>query len=87
MYAFADCTKLALTSLPSTVKSIALDSFRNCKGLTTLTFEGTPTSIENNAFRGCTNLTTIYVPWGSGEVANSPWGATNATIVYNHTPS
>lgn len=30
-------------------------------------------------------VTDIYVTWGEGEVADAPWGATNATIHYNYT--
>jgi hypothetical protein len=44
-------------------------------------------SINKNAFRDCNNLTDIYVPWSEGDVTNAPWGATNATIHYNWTPS
>ena len=85
LYAFAGCTNLALTSLPSGITSIGLSAFQNCTGLTSITFTGKPTTIKSGAFKGCTNLTTINVPWAEGEVANSPWGATNATINYNYT--
>ena len=83
--AFRNCTKLALTSLPSGITSISDSAFKDCTGLTSITFTGTPTTIDSLAFKGCTNLTTINVPWAEGEVANAPWGATNATINYNYT--
>ena len=83
--AFAGCTNLALTSLPSGLTRIGSAAFQGCTGLTSITFTGKPTSIANNVFSGCTNLTTINVPWAEGEVANAPWGATNATINYNYT--
>ena len=83
--AFYGCTKLALTSLPSGLTSISNNAFYNCTNLTTITFEGTPTIINSTAFQICNNLTTINVPWSEGEVANAPWGATNATINYNYT--
>ena len=82
---FLRCTNLALTSLPSGITSIGSYAFADCTGLTSITFTGKPTSIANNVFNGCTNLTTINVPWAEGEVANAPWGATNATINYNYT--
>ena len=85
MRAFSGCFKLAFTSLPSGITSIGMNAFQGCTGLTSITFTGTPTSIGSNAFSGCTNLTTINVPWAEGEVANAPWGATNATINYNYT--
>ena len=83
--AFMDCTNLALTSLPSGIKSIGVYALKNCTGLTSITFTGKPTTISSAAFAGCTNLTTINVPWAEGEVANAPWGATNATMNYNYT--
>ena len=84
---FSNCKNLALTSLPSGITSIESKAFNNCTGLTSITFEGTPNSIgiDNDVFAGCTNLTTINVPWKENEVANAPWGATNATINYNYT--
>ena len=84
-YVFDGCTNLAPTSLPSGLTSIGNSAFYNCTKLTSITFTGTPTSIGSSAFSGCTNLTTINVPWAEGEVANAPWGATNATINYNYT--
>ena len=84
-YAFHGCRSLALTSLPSGITSILDLAFNRCEGLTSITFKGKPNSIASNAFYNCTNLKTINVPWASGEVANAPWGATNATINYNYT--
>lgn len=83
--AFYNCTRLALTGLPSSLISIGANAFYNCTKLKAITFEGKPTSISSTAFKSCTNLTTINVPWAEGEVANAPWGATNATINYNYT--
>ena len=82
--AFLNCTNLALTYLPDGLTSIGNTAFRNCTNLTELTFKGKPSSISSSAFNGCTNLLTINVPWAEGEVANAPWGATNATINYNY---
>jgi hypothetical protein len=83
--AFSSCMQLALTTLPSGLTAIGSQAFYNCTSLTNITFLGTPTTINSNAFQNCTNLTTIHVPWQEGEVANAPWGATNATIIYNYT--
>ena len=83
--AFYGCTKLALSTIPAAVKTIEALAFNNCTGLTEITFEGTPTTINAKAFEGCTNLTVINVPWNEGDVADAPWGATNATINYGHT--
>ena len=81
---FRGCTGLALTSIPDSVTNIARQAFYGCTGLTEITFRGETTMYENT-FKNCTNLTTINVPWAEGEVANAPWGATNATINYNYT--
>ena len=83
-YAFYNCTSLALTSLPSGITRIGNNAFSGCTMLASITFHGKPNSISSGAFKECTNLKTINVPWASGEVANAPWGATNATIKYNY---
>ena len=82
---FIGCTGLSNIVIPERVKDIMNVTFKDCTGLTTVTFKGTPDSIISDVFTGCTNLTTINVPWAEGAVANAPWGATNATINYNHT--
>lgn len=82
-YAFLSCPKITVNSIPQGVETIDSMAFANCIGITELTFKGTPTTIRSNSFYNCTNLLNIYVPWSEGEVANAPWGATNATIHYN----
>ena len=84
-YALSNCTKMELKSIPNSVKEVNICSFAYCHGLSTITFEGKPTMISSRAFQNCSNLKTINVPWAEGAVANAPWGATNATIVYNYT--
>ena len=82
--AFQYCTgSFSLSEIPAKVETIGKQAFHNCTGITELTFKGTPTSIYSNSFQSCSNLLNIYVPWSEGEVANAPWGATNATIHYN----
>jgi hypothetical protein len=84
---FSGCTSLTTMTIPSNLETLGASDFGSCTGLTTVTFEGTPTSISPYAFSGCTNLTTINVPWSSGDVSDAPWGATNATIVYDYVPT
>ena len=67
------------------VDRIRQDAFTNCTQLTRVTLPNSIKSISYRAFSYCDNLTTINVPWSEGEVANAPWGATNATINYNYT--
>lgn len=82
---FYRCPKLQLTSLPPGITSIGDFAFSNCTGLETVRFTSTVSSIPNGVFSGCPRLSTIYVPWSQGQVANAPWGASNATIVYDYT--
>ena len=83
-FCFSSIPNLRINTIPKSVKSIGNYIF-NFNENTHITFEGTPTSISSAAFSGMSNLTTINVPWAEGEVANAPWGATNATINYNYT--
>lgn len=83
-YAFYNCSSLTSINLPESLTTIGSYAFRGCTNLTSLTFKCAPTSIYSTVFSGCTNLTTINVPWSEGEVANAPWGATNATINYDY---
>ena len=85
MYAFDGCTGITSMTFHTGIAKIEEYAFGHCTGLTEVTFLGTPaTSIHANAFTGCTNLTTIRVPWSQGAIADAPWGATNATIIYNY---
>lgn len=81
--AFAYCQ--SLTDLPYMPKLATVNgrAFDNCKGLISINLYNKLSSFAGSAFNSCTNLLDIYVPWSEGEVANAPWGATNATIHYN----
>lgn len=81
------CGKLKSIVIPENVTSIKSSAFRNCNSLASATFKGTPSLISSDVFKNDTNLTVINVPWSEGEVANAPWGATNATINYNYVES
>lgn len=85
--AFYNCSSLTLIDgFPSRLIFIGDSAFSGCTSLTSVTFHSKPTStIYGNIFRNCLNLTILNVPWAEGEVANAPWGATNATINYNYT--
>ena len=82
---FSGCTSLQISVIPARITMLKAFAFQNCTGLTQITFKGTPTTMQSNVFSGCSNLTVINVPWAEGEVANAPWGATNATINYGVT--
>lgn len=69
--------------MPNSTISVGDRAFNGCSGLTSVIFEGKPNTIGKYTFYNCPNLTSISVHWAEGEVANAPWGATNATINYN----
>lgn len=75
------------TNLPSVkytrATRIDIDQFYNVHSVQFIIINSTPNRIDKNAFRRSSALTDIYVPWSEGDVANAPWGATNATIHYN----
>lgn len=83
--AFQNCGNLAITSIPAGVARIEASAFQSCGNLEKITFEGKPNYLHNLAFYYCANIHTINVPWAEGEIAEAPWGATNATINYNYT--
>lgn len=83
--AFAQCNSLTSVHFPIGLSTIGNMAFYQCGALAEVTFAGTPDSIGPRSFDECTNLRTINVPWAEGDVANAPWGASNATINYNHT--
>ena len=84
-YAYMYCQSLTSVTLPSTLSVIDQYAFQNSTKLRTVTFKSKPSSLHAKALAGCSALTTINCPWAEGEVADAPWGATKATIVYNYT--
>ena len=84
-YAFKQGTGLASITLPPALTTIGDFAFANCTGLETVKFTSTVSSIPGGVFSGCPKLSTIYVPWSQGQVANAPWGASKATIIYDYT--
>ena len=66
----------------TTCQSIGEGLLRNTTSGWVCKFLGTPTSLASRTFYN-TQGGDIYVPWSQGEVANAPWGASNATIHYD----
>lgn len=77
-------TECSFINIPSSVTAINTSAFAQCNNLTTITFDGTPNYIAGDAFNNCNNLKKINCPWASGAVSDAPWGASNATIVYDY---
>ena len=80
-------TGIQTLTIHANMKTIDSDAFGQCYSLASITFLGTPESLSNYIFRNLTISFDIYVPWGEDEIAGAPWGATNATIHYNYTPT
>ena len=81
--AFTGCDNIYVSEIPAGVTYFG-NHFPTKAG--TVTFKGTPTTIATDAFFsvGTFAVKTINVPWAEGAVAGAPWGATGATINYNH---
>ena len=60
--AFYNCSKLALTSLPSGITSISDYAFYGCTNLALTSLPSGITSIGNNTFNGCSGLISINIP-------------------------
>lgn len=74
-------SKLARVGLPNTLVSIGIHSFRNCTSLTSIDIPASVTSIDTQSFNG-SGLKQITIHKAQGSISGSPWGATNATIVW-----
>lgn len=85
MGAFDDNSAVAFTVIPASVKTVARNIAPWSSMGPEITFEGKPDTINSGAFLDTWMLEVLNVPWAEGEVANAPWGATNATINYNYT--
>ena len=81
--AFQFCYSLENVPYMPNLDTIWGSAFQGCRSLIKYYVPPKVTSIYRSAFSDCSNLLDIYVAFGEGEVANAPWGATNATLHYN----
>ena len=82
-YAIADCLQLMKVTFGMRVKTINEFAFAYCIQLNTITLPDSIQTIQNYAFLYCNALVEIQVPWNEGAVTGAPWGASNASIIYN----
>ena len=80
---FYGCTSLKNIELPDSLEYIADTCFYNCTSLTEITIPSSVEFIASDAFYNCPNLTTIIVNQSEDSIEEAPWGAENATIVWN----
>ena len=82
---FSSCSGLRnIDELISQVKVFSNVCFSSCTGLEEVTFTAVPQAISSTAFFGCTGIKTLRVPWSQGDIGGAPWGAENATIIYDY---
>lgn len=80
-----NCPKLHTIVIPQNLEYLP-EGFlygSNNGSMLSITLPGSLTGIHYQAFYS-SGLRDIYVPWGEGEIAGAPWGATYATIHYNY---
>ena len=51
--------------------------------MTKITIPSSVTTIDGYGFNRCAQLTTIYVDKPTDSISGAPWGATNATVIWN----
>ena len=81
--AFDYFTSLKTVIIPNTVGVIYEFAFRGCTSLTSIEIPSSVNSISPDAFRNCNNITTITVHKPEDSIAGAPWGATNATVIWD----
>lgn len=81
-FTFQNCWRLSDVQLPN-VDRIGDYAFQYCHNIINITLPSTITSMGTNVFQYCDNLNTIYCDFAEGTVAGAPWGAPNATVIYN----
>ena len=61
---FEGCTSLTNITIPNSVTSIGLDTFRGCKNLKSVTIPNGVKSINKSTFSNCTSLASVTIPNG-----------------------
>jgi hypothetical protein len=80
-YAF-DGTAISNLTIPYGVTDIAGYAFGDNSSLLKVSIPETTTTIVSTAFSNCSNLAEISIDAEEDSVANSPWGATNAKVIW-----
>ena len=82
--AFDGCENLALTSLPSNIKTIGKEAFKNCKKIAINQIPPTCKTISAGAFNGCESITSVTANTTNTVqvLADSPFGCKNLKNAY-----
>lgn len=81
-YAFYNLNSLESVKIERGVKSIGKYAFSGTS-ISTIIIPKSVKSIDITAFSNCPNLKTIIIKNAEGSITGSPWGATNAQIIWD----
>ena len=57
-------------------------AFYNCNKIESIVIPSATTTISPTAFSGCSKVTTIKIDKETDSIANAPWGAEGADIIW-----
>ena len=64
------------------MKVISKQTFSGCTALAFISIPDNITDIDSTAFENCPNLGVIQIKKAENSIAGAPWGAENATVVW-----
>lgn len=85
-YSFSN-SGLTEINLSNNLTTMSRNSFYNCPNLVTISIPSSVETIDLECFNSCMNIDTIYVDKPTDSIAGAPWGASNATVIWNDTVS
>ncbi len=80
---FRYCRALNDIHIPEGVTSIGFSAFFGCRSLTSIEIPESVENIDSTAFSECPSLSTITIDNTENAILGSPWGATNATVIWS----
>ncbi len=80
---FDSCSKLQNFIFPNGLTTLGYRAFYSCSSLTYVELPSSITSMGNQVFGNCTNITTIRIHKPQDSISGAPWGATNATVIWD----
>ena len=82
VYAFASCQNLSQVNLPN-IMYINTSAFDGCINLEIVHLASSIETIKEDAFSNCPKLSLITIDKEEESIEGAPWGASNATVVWN----
>lgn len=84
--AFYSCINLKTVKIGNGAMSIGANAFANCTTLFSVTIGTGLKTISANSFSNMPVGSIIKIDMPTDSIAGAPWGATNATVIWNDTP-